>query len=239
MRYLLFILAFAASLHTTAQKMQGKVVDAKTGEMLYPVTVVNMLTQQQVYTNEQGAFSITAKAGEQLAFFYVGYKSAERLIQAGATEMRVELQPMKVQLNELVVRPRDYSPYQIDSIERRSTYKRTLARRKASAMSPFSFVAEKFSKTAKQTYRFQKAYNYLEDQRFIDSKYTSDLVSEMTGLDGDSLAHFMNAYPMPYDYARTATDLEIKMWIRTNHKKWKEHPSVPAIPADTLLKTKD
>lgn len=219
--------------------MQGKVVDAKTGEELYPVTVVNMLTQQQVYTNEQGYFSITAKAGEQLAFFYVGYKSAERLVMAGAKDIRIELQPLKVQLSELVVRPRDYTPYQIDSIERRATYKRALARRRASAMSPFSFVAEKFSKTAKQTYRFQKTYNYLEDQRFIDSKYTSDLVSELTGLEGDSLAFFMNAYPMPYDYARTASDLEIKMWIRTNYKKWKLHPIIPGISADSMQRRKD
>jgi hypothetical protein len=30
----------------------------------------------------------------------------------------------------------------------------------------------------------------------------------------------MYAYPMAYDFARTATDLELKMWIRDNYREW-------------------
>ena len=42
----------------------------------------------------------------------------------------------------------------------------------------------------------------------------------MTGFTGDTIGHFMYAYPMPYEFARSASDLELKMWIRNNSKEW-------------------
>jgi hypothetical protein len=58
----------------------------------------------------------------------------------------------------------------------------------------------------------------MEQDQFVDSRYTPDLVNTLTNLDGDTLAYFMHQYPMPHDYARTATALELKMWIRYNFK---------------------
>ena len=145
------------------------------------------------------------------------------------------MEPLKVQLQDLIVRPYDYTPYQLDSLERRATHKRSLARQKSSPFSPFSFVAERLSKKSKRIFKFQESFAYWEDQRFIDTRYTPDLVYEMTGLDDDSLAHFMNATPMPYDFARTASDLELKMWIRSRFKQWRQNPSIPQISADSAL----
>jgi len=34
------------------------------------------------------------------------------------------------------------------------------------------------------------------------------------------MAEFMNQYPMDYDYARAASDLEIKMWIKYNYQDY-------------------
>ncbi|GBL35256.1 hypothetical protein EMGBS15_08510 [Filimonas sp.] len=42
----------------------------------------------------------------------------------------------------------------------------------------------------------------------------------MTQLEGDDLASFMNQYPMDYEYARVATELEIKMWIKYNFQDY-------------------
>jgi len=93
-------------------------------------------------------------------------------------------------------------------------------------MSPFSAIAEKFSKKSKRAFQFQKDFYRLESEKFIDTRYTPDLVNELTGATGDSIGHFMYAYPMPYDFARTASDLEIKMWIRTSYKVWARKDSI-------------
>jgi hypothetical protein len=114
----------------------------------------------------------------------------------------------------------------MDSMERKSTYSRALAREKGgSIMSPVTFIAEKLSRQSKQVFRFQKSFNYWEEVKFIESRYSPDLVRSLTGVSGDTLARFMNSNPMPGDYARAASDLEIKIWIREQFKNWQSSPS--------------
>src|SRR6202008_1239377 len=107
--------------------------------------------------------------------------------------------------------------------ERAAIYKVPLQRTHPSAFaSPVGALAELFSKTAKRTYAFQKNFAEGEIEKFIDTRYTPALVTKMTVLTGDSIGHFMYAYPMAYDFARTATDLEVKMWVRSNFREWQK-----------------
>lgn len=203
------------------QVLKGVVADAESGETLFPVTVVNLSTQESTYSNKMGEFSISAKNGDQIMFSFIGYETVKRPMPPtlNIANIRVDMKLQNYQLQNVLVR--GLTKYQKDSIERRATYIRTLSRQKTTTiMSPVSLLAERLSKRSKQIYNFQKSFNYWEGQRFIDSRYTPELVNTLTGLTNDSLAHFMNAYPMPQDYARSATELELKMWIRYNYKQW-------------------
>ncbi|MCD6064229.1 MAG: hypothetical protein K0R82_2140 [Flavipsychrobacter sp.] len=205
--------------------MSGIIADAQTGLPMYGVTIVNMSTQQSTYSDEDGQYSISAHTGDDVAFSFIGYKDTKRSMppSTGTVTYRVELAPSKVQLGEIVVRP-DYTPYQIDSIRRRSTYQRTLAREKSNFNSPVSMLAEKVGGKSKQLYKFQKNFVKWENERFVDSRYTPEIVTKLTGLTGDNLGQFMVAYPIPYDYARAATDMELAMWIRSNYRQWSGRP---------------
>lgn len=239
LRYLLVILFLSTSILAHGQTLQGNVKDKSTGAPLYPVTVVNLTTQATTYTNERGDFTIRAEAGQKVAFSFIGYKSKQYQmpISVGTYRTEIILEPTTYSLREVILMP-DYTPYQKDSIQRIKTYRQTLSVPHASPIaSPFSYVAEKFSRKSKQTFAFQKKYAELENERFIDTRYTPELVAEQTGLTGDSIGYFMNDYPMPYDYARTATEMEMKMWIRYNYRKWIENFDRNDIPqvADSLL----
>lgn len=206
-----------------AQTLRGYVTDAANGKPLAPVVVVNLRTQQSVYTEDNGQFVLPAQNGDQIAFTFIGYKTLQWKMPptVGAIQQDFKMEVTSYMLKEFTVRTKNYTQYQIDSLQRKSTYQRALARQKGGSISsPVTLLAEKISHKSKDIYKFQKEFNYWEGQRFIDSRYTADLVNALTNLSGDTLAHFMNAYPMPYDYARTASDLEIKMWIRTNFKEW-------------------
>jgi hypothetical protein len=238
LRYYLLILLCLLGFVANAQTLKGIVTDARTGKPLSTVTVVNMVTQQATYTNEEGEFSLPAKSGQLITFSYIGFKTTQRTMPPtlNMASVRVELQPLNIELDELVVRP-GYTDYQVDSIRRRSTYARVLARQKVtSIMSPFSFVADKISRKSKRAYAFQKSFNYWENQLFIDSRYTPELVNRLTHLTGDTLAHFMNTYPMPADYARAATELELKMWIRNNYKQWLNKPKDSTLMAPSQVR---
>lgn len=222
-----------------AQQLRGIVRNAETLAPLHFASVTNLRNRQMAFADSTGHFSLQATAGDVLAVASPGFATMQRRVPPvmGALEFQLDMEPLNFTLNEVLVRPK-YTAYQIDSIERHSTYQRTLARQKnGSVMSPVSALAEALSTKQKRLYRFKKEFARMEDERFIDTRYTPTLVAQMTGLQGDTLAHFMNSYPMPYDYARTATDLELKMWIRTQYKAWMKEPHViPQVAnADSVL----
>lgn len=224
MRFCLLLLIFCCGLPAAlpAQNLAGQVVDDVTGQPLAFVSVVNVSAQELVYSGMDGRFSIKAGPDDELAFSLVGYQSKKlrASLLLDQAQPRVELRRVSINLNEITVRP-DWTPYQADSVARARTYKRTLEYKPSgSVMSPVSALAEVFSKKKKRRMRFQKDFYAMEKERFTDTRYTPELVSELTQLQGDTLAYFMNRYPMPYEYARAASDLEIKMWIRSNFKEW-------------------
>ena len=215
---LLFFNAIAA-----AQSLQGVVTDAQTQKPLVGATVVNVVSQNIAYTDANGFYTIPARQGDKVAFTYIGYKSVERIkpVSVVISTLNVLLERSAYDLQEVFLRPGKLTQYQIDSAERAAIYKLPLQRRPPSPfMSPVSALAELFSKRAKWTYQFQKNFAAGEIEKFIDTRYTPELVTTLTGLTGDSIGYFMYAYPMSYDYARLASNLEIKMWIRDNYKSW-------------------
>lgn len=237
MRFLSGLLLLLGAQVSWAQPIvvQGVVIDAATGDPLVAVTVVNTRSQAAVYTDMAGGFRFTVFSSDQIVFTMVGYKPFKAY--ASAVPAHVTLERSSYSLNEVIVRP-GFTEYQRDSLHRHSTYQRTLAYRPSGGvMSPVSVLAEVFSKKKKMRMRFQEDFYNWENTRFVDSRYTPDVVSQMTHLEGDTLASFMNMYNMPLDYARAASDLEIKMWIRTNYRDWiakgKPLPRIPVMDSMT------
>ncbi len=213
--------------------MQGLVTDTRTSKPLYPVTVVNVFTQQATSTDENGLYSIPANAGDLIAFTYIGYKTVKKTkpVSVLIATINIVMEPTEYELKEFKLLPGNLTPYQLDSLERASIYRTPLQRTHPTGMSPASMLAEKFSRRAKMVYKFQENFHAGEIEKFIDTRYTPALVTELTGATGDTIGHFMYAYPMAYDFARLATDLELKMWIRGNYKVW-----IKSIKQDSILK---
>ncbi len=221
LRRTLYILLFLPAV-SLAQSLQGVVVDATSHLPLFPVTVVNVNTQQVSYTDATGFYTLPAKQGDKIAFSYIGYKTIEKYkpLSVIISTLNISLERREYELDVVYLKPGQLSQYQLDSINRAETYKIQLDRRPPSILSPASAIAEKFSRKAKRTYQFQKDFALGEIEKYVDNRYTPQLVTELTGLTGDSIGHFMYAYPMPYDFARVSSNLEMKMWIRDNYKMW-------------------
>ncbi len=227
--------------------MEGIVADNDGGTAMPAVIVSNKTKTQTTMTDVDGKYSIRADKGDEIEFSCIGYYSLTVLMpEAANTFRRVSMKKKLFSLEEVEIRP-DYTPYQLDSMRRRKLYALDLSREKASStvmgtiFSPATALAEQFSKKSKQRFRFQKNFVKWEEQKYIDTRYLPEEVASLTGLGGDTLAAFMNAYPMPFDYAPTPTDLEDKMWTKYNYKEWRKKPLVlpPPIPkeeADTLKK---
>ncbi len=191
-------------------------------------------TQQGTSTDEKGNYTLAAKPGDIIAFTYVGYKN--RLLPCPdailVATLNTELEPAEYQLEEFRLRPGHLTQYQMDSAERASIYKFPLLREHSSPVtSPVSAIAELFNKNSRRIFEFQKNFHAGETEKFIDTRYNPEIVEKLTGAIGDSIGHFMYACPMPYTFARTASDLELKMWIRDSYRKWVKEGAKDTIPA--------
>ena len=213
------------------------VTDGETAEPLYLVSILNVNTGESSSTDEQGKYSLRAKAGEVISFSYMGYHSLRRIANPDSM-LYVELLPLSVQLKEYVLHP-GYTPFQRDSAEMATLYSKELNTKpikvgfNSANGGGFSGLiggpVQKMSKSYKQNKRFKENFQRDMEQKFIDTRYTPALVTTLTGYTGDTLAVFMNRYPMEYTFARTATDLELKMWIRDNYRLMKKR--LPAAPS--------
>lgn len=182
------------------------------------VSVENITNKTGTKTNYRGTFSVEVGNDHYLKVSYVGYKP--RIIRIKNVEdtdfLRVVLAVGRVELQKVkIVVP--LTAYQKDSIERTEIYRDILKyEQEKSGFSPVTTVFQKFSKKHKNLRNFKVQVLDMEQQKYIDTRYTPELAERITKLSGDALAHFMNAYPMEFEYARTASDLEIYGWVARN-----------------------
>ncbi len=229
-----FTLLIALSVHS--QTLRGIVIDGETKQPLYLVNAIDNASSQSTATDERGAFVLPTKNGDVISFSYIGYHTIQRLAATDSV-LTVSMFPLSVSLQEYILHP-DYTPYQKDSAEMATRYSTELNKKpikigfNSANGGGFSGLigapVQKMSKSYKLNKKFQENYKKDQEQKYIDTRYTPELTTALTGYAGDSLAIFMNTYPMEYKFARSATDLEIKMWIRQNYKDYLK-PKKPGI----------
>lgn len=201
----------------------GHVLEVNTYQRLRGVTVWNKSSGAHCLTDTLGNFSLSAHEGDVVRFSFVGFKEQVFIMPKVEVylQKQVVLETNSTLLQEFSFKRSRLGQYQLDSLGRRDLYKLPLGRSRPSPIaSPVSAVAELFSKKAKRIYAFQQEFERGEKELFLDIKYPPTLVTKMTGLTGDSIHLFMQQYPIDYEFARSATDLEIKMWVRNNYKQW-------------------
>ena len=225
---LLFICLLIFPFATSAQVMQGSVINAKTYKPIADVLVANKRTAESVYTDSLGGFRIEAAVGDLIFYYRLGYYTRRETthITPGSTQV-IALVPSDLALPEVQVRG---NSYQMDSIERSIIYRKAL--RDASEKIEtyvgfgigfngiFSKMASILTGREKKLKHFKNQFITGEQEKFIATRYNIAVVTKITGLTGEDAGRFMNAYPMPYDFARAASGLELQAWIRNNFKQY-------------------
>jgi hypothetical protein len=72
----------------------------------------------------------------------------------------------------------------------------------------------------KRDKRFVENFRRTEMAKYISIRYNPDLVMSATPMDRDSSLTFINQHPIKLDFLENATQLELKMWVRSRYKRW-------------------
>ena len=151
-----------------------------------------------------------------------------------------------IQMKEVIVKSRGYD-YKKDSAEHQAIYHKAFntanQHTQVNFGGPgiavnglFSDLAYAINGKKRKAKEFTKLVLANEQEHIVqDSRYTPGLTRNVTRLTGDTLAHFMNAYPIEVSYVQSASELELMMWIRENYKDWvsKGRP-MPNVAPDSL-----
>ncbi|KXK42417.1 MAG: hypothetical protein UZ11_BCD004001314 [Bacteroidetes bacterium OLB11] len=223
MKYVLSILClFLGNLLNAQTLYRGFVYDSTFKTALNPVRIENLTTHDGTYTNDIGYFQIEAKPSDHIIFSMVGYKNQVIIATENnsAQYITIYMKPATVMLKNIVIK-KGPTQYQLDSARRLIFTKMFLNTNNKNQWPLLLLLLMKnFQKSIKIFASLKIKLSIWRSKIFIDSRYSKELVISLTKLNEEEAQTFMNANPMEYDFARAATDLEIKMWIKYNFSQY-------------------
>ncbi|RYZ54016.1 MAG: hypothetical protein EOP49_06050 [Sphingobacteriales bacterium] len=212
---LLFILINALSFQARATRISGDITDISGKVVISFVSVTNVHSKETVQSDEQGKFSILVNQGELLEFRKLGYKVQRVRIPQGTIPSYFKIQmsegPVELPDFDLVAKGRDYKK---DSLEYYELYRTYLEFPKLSGLDVIRHPFSALSRRNQQIWAFQKEYEMFEQQKYIDYTFTEKLVTQLTGLEGDSARSYLRVYRPSYDQLRNMSEYSLYSYIR-------------------------
>jgi hypothetical protein len=225
--------------------IQGRIYKQHSQQPLAGVMVTSYATNVTTHTDTEGRFTLLSNNNDSLLVQALGCQprtfSLSNQILADTITIAWSA---PIQLLDSIIVNRPLSKYQIDSLERLHIFDSMLSKKFPSTKvvnntegsgyfgltinGPISGILSKLSRKNKRLKRFQNGYQSTENEHFLNFKYNEDVVMGITDLDEDQAGQFINQFPIELDFARTASDIEIKMWILYNYKNWRKQSDTTA-----------
>lgn len=215
MRYVfILILCFTTSLGfaQNTSLITGCVRDSISHEIISYTSITNIGIKKTVLSNKNGQFKINAKENDLLSFASVGYTfDTLRLSKKNlpTDTLFIFLSPLTRSLQGVtVVSSHNYSAYQLDSLQRRKDFFQTMSDHTipvtsiANSGAGIGFNLDHFYNREKRKRRVIHLFDQMEQEQYINYRFTPLLVSKYATLSDDSLSLFIQQYRPTYNWLR-------------------------------------
>lgn len=223
MRYPLFIinlLLLCLAFKSLAQQriIHGMVLEAAGKQALGQVSIQNIYTNEQTLSDSSGLFKISVEQGQLIEFRKAGFKIARMRIPKGvmAPYFKIILSRQANAVPEYV-----QNQFKADSIRYRELYKTALNFPKLSAFEALQHPFSALSKKNRMIWAFQDAYSEFEKQKYIDYMFNDALITQMTGIKGDSLVLYKRYYTPSYEFIRKSSTYDFYLYINKTGERFK------------------
>ena len=227
LRFVFIIILLLGGIALKAQiVITGTVYDST---KLYSITGVKVVSTggNTTMTDSNGVYHINVSSKDSISFYYANRPTTKFPVQVIANYNQFDIS-LKVRAKErykLLKEVRVFSmTHKEDSLQNRQIYAKIFNFSKPGLKSDMgtSGVAGfdldqlinvfKFRRN-KQILRFQKFMEYQEAERYVDFRFSSQLIKKMTGLAGDSLIRYKNIFRPPYEFITTSSITEFYSYI--------------------------
>jgi hypothetical protein len=225
---LLLLFVFSAQAQTGIIK--GYLRDSITHYPIPNGTIINQQTQKKATTNDKGFFFLEATSGNRLYIQAPDY-DFDTLDYAPffADTLTLYLSPSGSILPGVTVRA-SYTKYQLDSMQRREDFdairgniSKTINDPPTTGVGVNIGLDKAWSKKEKQKVKAEKQFQKTEEQRYVDYRFSPQMVSYYTGLKADALRDYMHRYTPSYDWLRKHTaQQDVLLYINDKLKLFKK-----------------
>jgi len=198
--------------------LSGYLKDSITHEVIPYASITNISTNKTVLSNKKGLFKIAFKEGQLLSFAAVGYTFDTIRISEKISSLEtvpVFLKPITISLETVyVIGSIKYSAYQKDSIQRRKDFFQTMSDHTQPVFSNGNSGAgiglnlDHFYNREKRKRKVLSLFDQMEQEQYINYRFTPVLINKYTTLSDDSLSLFIQQYRPSYDWLRKHTSEE-------------------------------
>jgi hypothetical protein len=221
-----------ASLHAQF-KVKGTVYDSSRSFVLEAVTVLST-GGKRTATDSNGHYAIEVTEKDSIWFSYLGKPTIKYpvLKMNDPLHFDVALQLSVTVLKGVTVRPRSY---RMDSIQNRIDYAKIFNYEKPKIQPVINGVGVGFDldeiirmfqfRKNKNTLSFQRRLLEQEQDKYIDHRFSKQLVKRLTNLTGGALDSFMVTCRPSYLFCQIASDYEFASWIKNCYQLFTQRNS--------------
>ena len=243
MRYLLTLFIICACLCSYGQTVSSIVTDKKAGRPITGAWITS--SKATAISGIQGEFTINIAKNDTVKVKMQGYKLYVLPVNSSASKnIQVALEEAIIELNVVhVTAKRDRVK---DSLNNRKMFAKEfnaappkLKDMIVASSSPgpipiagITIVPSQFIRAL--TYKHSREYKFKqvlirdERNRYIDSRFSERLVTELTSLKGDSLLDFMDKYRPGIEKIKRMTDYDVRVYINASAPKFRNNVSSKA-----------
>jgi hypothetical protein len=226
----LFFFASAFTLSAQEFKIRGVVYDSSRS---YPMEAVSVLSTsgRGTQTNAEGYYEIEVTERDSIWFSYLGKPTVKFPVMKISNPMAFDI-ALHVNvpiLKEVKVMPRYYKQ---DSIQNRRDYAKIFNYQKPKLRPQVTGFGVGFDlneivnmfrfKRNRSMASFQKRLLMEEQEKFVDHRFTKQLVRRLTQLDGAALDNFMLTYRPSYLFTKAAGDYDFQNYIKLAFARFKK-----------------
>lgn len=242
--FILGILGCLMAVQAQQKKYSARVFDGITYQPLSGASIYNVNTKKFAFTDKNGRFEINLSLNDTLIISKSIYRQLVTVIDQklfyGFEDFFLYYKATMLKEVTIIGINPSYEGFKKDivTLELPEYYKRAedvhlSEMQKANAvykdggnilslggsvtMSPISFLYDKYSRKSKMNRLYNEMLSYEDEVERVQQKYNRDIVSDLTGLQGDELLEFMMYCRFSYYDLVRWSDEQIREKIRTNY----------------------
>lgn len=233
MKYLFTIILLitnSALLLAQKKKLTGVIKDSASLQPIAYASITNLNNNSTVLSNKNGYFTMDVTPNNILSFASINHYFDTLTINNENINdtLIIYLKAIANTLEEVTVYS-GYNKYAADSTARRKEFLSKVGSKKLTTISNANSGAgmainlDRFSRREKNKRRAFELFDKMEEEQYINFRYSPQIVNKYTGYSNDVLFNFMQQYRPTYTWLRThPKEEDIKYFINDALKKSKQ-----------------